>query len=596
MEFGPFRVDVLRRSLEREGQPVALTGKALEVLVVLLERKGEVVDKDALMHHVWPDTAVEENNITVAISALRKALGETPSAPKWIVTIPGRGYTFVGQVRSEPPTVAEPQDPPAKRGSRTVYLLTSGALLIALAAYLVPALLISKPLRSVAILPFGVLNQDGKNEYLGLGLTDAVITRLGRTHLIVPPLASVGRFTGRDPIQAGRDLGVDAVVEGSIQTAGDRIRASVHLRRIPDGQPLWTHTFDVASDNAFALEDAISESVASNLARRLTDQEKRALNKRQTENPSAYANYLRGVYYSTKYTEDGFRKALDYLRRAIDSDPAYALAYSGMADTFYKASNLIYPPSEAMPRAKEAAQRAVELDPSLAAAHVSLGLITSKYDWNWAVAEREFQAALTIDPNLAAAHLWFGSYRAQLGDFKRAISELRRAQLLDPLSGEVNAYLGLVLYWARRYDDSINQLRQAIAFDPTFFPNYVCLCWALAAKGDSKAALGACIQAVEHEASPWTSLALARAQALAGERVIAAATMASVAKPGNRYVSGYDRAAVLAALGRTDEAFGALEEAYQTRAEWIAYLKVDPQMDTLRQDPRYASLLKRLGL
>jgi DNA-binding winged helix-turn-helix (wHTH) protein/TolB-like protein/Tfp pilus assembly protein PilF len=572
-EFGPFGVDVLRRSLKREGQPIALSGKAFEILVVLLEQRGDVVDKDALMRRVWPDTAVEEINITVAISGLRKALGETPASPEWIVTIPGRGYTFVGEVRSDPPTVAEtaPQTPPIpqakapERRSRTRYLFVAGALLIALAAYVLIVWVTPKPLRSVAILPFGVLNQDGKNDYLGLGLTDAVITRLGNTHLVVRPLATVSRFAGRDPIQTGRDLGVEAVVEGSIQTAANRIRVSVHLLRVRDGKSLWAQTFDVASDNAFALEDSISERVASNLSGHLTGQEQSALNKRPTPNASAYGNYLRGRYYALKYTEDGFRKALDYLQSAVNSDPAYALAYSGLADTFYDGSNLIFPPNEAMPRAKAAAQRAVELDPSLAAAHVSLGLIAS------------------------------GSYRAQMGDFNRAIVELRRAQELDPLSGEINAYVGLVMYWARRYDDSINQLLQAITFDPTFVPNYVILCWALDAKGDTKAALDACKQALERQVNPWTTLALARARALAGDHVTAAATMASLAKQAAHFVSGYDRAAVYAALGRTDDAFVALEEAYQSRAEWMAYLKVDPQMDTLRRDPRYSSLLRRLA-
>ena len=606
-EFGEFRVDVLRRPLEREGQPVALSGKAFEILVVLIEQRGEVVDKDALMRQVWADTIVEENNITVAISALRKALGETPASPKWIVTIPGRGYTFVGELRCDPPTaetsppIAPTIAPPPPRRSRTAYLLVAGALLVAASAYgliawLIPDWFAPKPLRSVAILPFAVLNQDSKNDYLGLGLTDAVITRLGNTQFVVRSLTTVSRFAERDPIQSGRDLGVDAVVEGSVQTADSRIRVSTRLLRVRDGTPLWGQTFDVASDNAFTIEDSIAERVASNLSGHLTGQQQSALNKRPTANASAYANYLRGRYYSQKYTEDGFRKAVDYLQSAIDSDPGYALAYSGLADTYYVSSNLVFPPNEAMPRAKAAAQRAVELDPSLAAAHVSLGLIASKYDWNWDVAEREFQTALAIDPNLATAHLWFGVYRAQLGDFNTAISEVRRAQELDPLSSEINCFLGVVLYWARRYDDSISQLRQTITFDPTFVPNYVTLCWALEAKGDAKAALGACKQAAERQVNPWTTLGLARAQALAGDHTTAAATMASLAKQTELFVSGYDRAAVYAALDRTDDAFAALEEGYQSRAEWMSYLKVDPQMDTLRRDPRYTTLLKRLGL
>jgi tetratricopeptide (TPR) repeat protein len=248
-----------------------------------------------------------------------------------------------------------------------------------------------------------------------------------------------------------------------------------------------------------------------------------------------------------------------------------------------------------MPRAKAAAQRAVELDPSLAAAHVSLGLIASKYEWDWEAAEREFQAALAIDPNLATAHLWYGTYRAQMGDFNRAIPELQRAQELDPLSGEINAYLGLVLYWARQYDDSINQFRQAITFDPTFVPSYVCFAWVLAASGDTKAALEVCQQAVERQSNAWTTLALARAQALSGDPVIAASTMDRIGKEAPRFVSGYDRAAVHAALGQTEEALAALEDGYQARAEWMGYLKVDQQMDTLRSDPRYATFLTRLN-
>ena len=552
LEFGPFRLDPLRRTLERDGQPIALSGKALEILAVLLERRGEVVDKNDLMRQVWPDTAVEENNITVAISALRKALGDTPATAKWVVTIPGRGYSFVG-----------------------------------LAA--------SQPLRSVAILPFNVLNQDGRNEYLGLGLADAVITRLGNTPLIVRPLATVSRFAGNDPIQAGRDLGVDAVVVGTVRTADDLIRVSVQLFRVRDSQPLWAQNFDVTADHAFTLEDSISERIVSHLSGRLTGEQQSAFNRRGTENPSAYTNYLRGRYYAKKYSEDGFRRSLDYLQSAIDSDPGYALAHSGLADLFYDASNLVFPPRDVMPRAKAAAQRAVELDPSLAAAHVSLGLIASKYEWDWEAAEREFQSALAIDPNLATAHLWFGTYRAQMGDFNRAIPELRRAQELDPLSSEINAYLGLVLYWARQYGDSIDQFHQAITFDPTFVPSYVCLAWVLAANGDTKAALEACVQAVERQPNAWTTLALARAQALGGDPVTATSTMASLDKQAARFVSGYDRAAVHAALGQTDQAFAALEEGHRSRAEWMAYLKVDPQMDPLRSDPRYAAFLKRLN-
>jgi len=293
-EFGEFRVDVTRRVLEREGRAIPLSGKAFDILIVLLEHRGEVVDKDSLISLVWPDTVVEENNITVAVSALRKALGETPASRKWIVTIQGRGYSFIGQIRPRTAVVeiATPKLPSARHfstPSTAAYLVGATSLLVVLIAtstyWLLP-----KPPRSVAILPFSVLNQDSKNDYLGLGLTDAVITRLARTPLVVRPLTSVSRFAGHDPLQSGRELDVEAVVAGSIQTADDQIRVSVNLLRVRDGKTLWTETFSVASDKAFALEDSMAEHLASHLSVSLTGQQHAALSKRPTANAAAYGN------------------------------------------------------------------------------------------------------------------------------------------------------------------------------------------------------------------------------------------------------------------------------------------------------------------
>jgi len=263
--------------------------------------------------------------------------------------------------------------------------------------------------RSIAVLPFRVLNVDASNEYMGIGLTDALITRLSNYREIeVRPLASVAREEGKDPFLAGADVAADSVIEGSVQTVANRVRVSVRMLRVRDKTPLWAEAFDDGADNLLAIEDSISSRVANSLARRLSEPEKQSLRKRYTSNSTAYGNYLRGRYYATKYTEEGFRKALGYLQNAIDADPAYALAYSGLADAYYSASNLILPPEEAMPRAKVAAARAVALDPKLAEAHVSLGLIASKYDWDWAQAEREFRSALELDPNSSLAHLWYG--------------------------------------------------------------------------------------------------------------------------------------------------------------------------------------------
>ena len=347
------------------------------------------------MREIWPDTAVEENNLTVNISGLRKALGETTATPRWLITVPGRGYRFASATAVAP------------RSRRSLSMLAAAAVLIAAFAVGFWRWLSPGAPHTVAILPFRVLNQDAHNEYLGLGLADALITRLGNVRaIVVRPLASVLRLAGKDPFQAGRELGADFILEGAIQTAGDRIRVSVRLMRVRDCAPLWAESFDKPADNALTLEDSISGRVAGSLLRRLSGQQQSALAKRPTSNPAAYADYLRGRYHATRYTEGGFRTALRYLRSAIDADPAYALAYSGLADTYYDASNLILAPAEAMPLAKAAARKAVELDPSLGAAHVSLGLIASKDDWNWRAAQEEFRLALSLEPNSAMAHQW----------------------------------------------------------------------------------------------------------------------------------------------------------------------------------------------
>jgi len=337
-------------------------------------------------------------------------------------------------------------------------------------------------------------------------------------------------------------------------------------------------------------------TVAASLVRHLSGEQQSPLAKRSTGNAAAYADYLRGRYYATRYTEDGFQKALTYLENAIDTDPAFALAYSGLADAYYDASNLILPPNQAMPRAKAAARKALVLDSALAEYHVSLGLIASKYDWNWSEAEKEFRTTLSLAPNLATAHQWYGLYRAQIGDTTRAIAELHRAQGLDPLSADIGSYLSTALYWARRYDEALRQAQRTIYFDPAYVPAYIATCWILEAQAKASEALAACRQAHDKEASPWTTLALARAEALAGQRAAASETVQDLLKSPSQFISGYDLAVVYASLGRVDEAFAALNDAFQSRAEWLGYLKIDPQADSLRSDPRFGALLQRLGL
>ena len=598
-EFGPFLCDPHRRLLERGGASIPLSGRAFEILAALLEHRGEVVDKDTLMKLVWPDTAVEENNLTVNMSWLRKALGETPADPQYILTITGRGYRFIADVSIREPGEPKPQPRAARIHRSAIYAPAAAILIIAIAGFFwnkshSPKRPVSAA-NTIAVLPFHMLGSDPSNAYLGSGLTDALITRLTNLRgIAVRPMSSVLRLADKDPFAAGRELGADAVLDGKVQRFENKIRVTVQMLRVKDGASLWAATFDENLTSLFALEDSISARVTASLAPSLRAAD---VSKRNTRNPEAYQNYLRGRYYASRYTEEGYRKGVDYLNQAIAADPGYALAYSGLADAYYDASNMLFPPREAMSKAKAAAQRAVEIDPALAEAHVSLGIVASKFDWDWPAAQREFQTALDLNPNLASAHLWYALYRAALGDLDKAVQELRRSQELDPLSTDSSGYLGTVLYWSRKYDTAIEQSRKVIEFDPNYFPAYVSTAWALEALGRPLEAVTACEKARAIVSTPWTEAALARAAALAGKRDQALETIQSLNRLSrDRFVSGYDIAAIYAALGQKDEAFAWLEKAYDQRAEWLEYLKIDPQLDNLRSDPRFAVLLRRLAL
>jgi len=583
--------------LERDGAPVPLSGKAFEILVALLERRGEILDKDTLMKVVWPDTVVEENNLTVNISWLRKALGETPQAAQYILTVPGRGYRFIGEMTStESPAALETR--PSKSFGWIYAAVVGLAVVIALGAFFwyrhVHAGGILAGGSSIAVLPFRVLGTDPANAYLGPGLTDALITRLANLRgLTVRPMSSVSRLADKDPFAAGRDAGVEIVLDGKVQRLESRVRVNVQMLRVADGASLWADQFDEDLTNLFTLEDSISTRVAASLAQNLPTPQ----TNRTTRNGEAYANYLRGRYWASRYTEEGYRKSMEFLQSAIAADPGYALAYSGLADCYYDASNMLLPPREAMVKAKAAANRAAELDPTLAEAHISLGIVASKFDWDWAAAEREFQTALRLNPKLATAHMWFGLYRAGLGDSQVAIAELRSGQELDPLSTDISSYLATVFYWSRKNDAALKQARRTLEYDPNYFPAHITLAWILNAMNKPMEAVAACRKARELADTPWTLAALARAQALAGQREEARQALATLQKlSGERFVSGYDIATIYAALGQKDQAFSWLENAFSQRAEWLGYLKVDPQLDDLHSDPRFRDLLRRLGL
>ena len=604
--FGPFVLDTRERRLLRDGEVVPLTLKAFDLLQLLVENQGHLLQKDELLRRVWADAIVEENNLTVTISALRKALGEGPTDREYIETVPRRGYRFVAEFRaSAESTEAAPS--PRERRARALTLRAMVLAAVASAAALAwvwkrstPAAT-AVPVRSMAELPFRSLTNDG--EYLGLGMADALITRLGSTKLLlVRSTGAVQKYTapGLDPVAAGRDLQVDSVLEGSIQTAGGRLRTTVRLLRVSDGSTLWAGTFDERLTGVFSVQDAISQRVAAALALELTDAQRILLTRRDTGDSEAYQLYLRGRFFWNKRSRDSFERGAAYFRQAVEKDPAYALAYSGLADSYIGMTYYQYAaPQAAMPLARAAALKALEIDDSLAEAYVSLAHVKTNYEWDWAEAGRLFQKAIALEPDYATAHQWYGNhYLTPMGQLDEAIAETRRAQQLEPLSAVYNAFVGATLYFARRHDEAIEECRKTVDLHPDFGVAHWYLGRAYLQKGRNQEALAELEKAVALSGgSPLMKGALGVGYAMASDRAAAERTLAELERlRGESYASALDFATIHVALGDRERAFRWLDQAAAERAFHLIYLEVWPELDPLRPDPRFKALILRLGL
>jgi DNA-binding winged helix-turn-helix (wHTH) protein/TolB-like protein/tetratricopeptide (TPR) repeat protein len=606
--FGPFLLDTRERRLLRDGQPVPLTIKAFDLLEVLATNDGRLLLKEELLRLVWPDAVVEENNLTVTISALRKALGEGPTDRQYIETVPRRGYRFVADLRElADEHTAGAAVPPAREKGRRRRLGAAAALASVFVA--VGALWMHRtrpvppgPVRSLAVLPFHSLTGPDA-EYLGLGMADALITRLGSTKvLIVRSTGAVQKYVRSDvdPVAAGHELQVDAVLEGSIQSAAGRLRATVRLLRVRDGATLWADAFDEPLSDIFSLQDSISQHVAEGLTLQLTDAQRTLLTRRDTDDTEAYHLYLKGRFFWNKRTKEGFQRGLAFFREAIGRDPTYARAYTGVADSYIGLTYYQYePPRQAMPRAKAAALKALAIAPSLAEAHASLAHILGNYDWDWTAADREWREAIRLDPEYATAHQWYAvHYLTPAGRLEEALAEARRAQQLDPLSPVFNAFVGGTLLFARRYDEAIEECRKTIDLYPEFGVGHWYLGRAYLQKGRFPEALAELRDAVRLSGdSPLMQGTLAFAYAASGDRAKSRGMLTELMRlRAELYASAVDLAIIHAARGEREEAFRWLDEAADERAFHLVYLKVWPELDVMRPDPRFAEMVRRIGL
>lgn len=640
-EFGEFRVCASKRLLlGGADEIIPLTPKVFDTLLYLVENNGKVIEKDELMREIWTDTIVEENNLNKNISVLRRVLGEKPGEHRFIVTVPGSSYKFVAQVRliageeKERKGEAEISDLGTgiadfglpdenefeienlkseirqnqklqiedRKLNRRWRGAAFGALIVgavALGFYFwrsgeKPAT--DAPIKTIAVLPFKSLGAENRNEALEMGMADALISKLGGEEIIVRPLGSVSRYAAlnQDSLLSGRELDVEAILDGTIQTADNRIRISARLFRTSDGKQLWTGQFDEKFTDIFAVQDSISERVAAALKITLGGREK----KRLTENVEAYQLYMKGRFFLLKATKPETETSISYFQQAIAADPNYALAYAGLADA-YRGQTVggEMPSNDVMPKAKAAALRAIELDDRLAEAHANLGHIYFWYDWNWKAAEKEHQRALELDPNTPDALQFYAHLLSCTGRHAEALANIKRARELDPLNLRVNAIEGMLLLHAGQTDEAIFRLQKTLELAPNHRLALVMIARAYIEKGMFAEAIAATNKA--REIFPMSSETIAYgayALAKSGKRAEAKAALDELLKSSTeKYVPPYNIALIYNGLGETEKALDYLEKALGEKDVRMVWLKVEPKWNNLRGEPRFVELMRRMN-
>jgi TolB-like protein/DNA-binding winged helix-turn-helix (wHTH) protein/Tfp pilus assembly protein PilF len=606
----------------------------LKLLEILLERPGEVVTREELRSRVWTDESFGDFDqaVNIAIAKLRSALGDSAENPRFIETLPKRGYRFIAEVSVVGDNAhtkgreSVAPGPPATGSMRKVQdagLAISPvapkrrlwpALLVIVASALVLSLVILsvwlfrsrvRPptgIRSLAVLPLDNLSGDASQNYFADGMTDELITDLAQiSALRVISRTSVMAYKGaRKPLpQIARELNVDAVVEGTVLRSGDQVRITAQLIEASTDKHLWSQRYEGDLRDTLALQNRVASAIADQIRINLTPQEKAALKDARVVNPEAYESYLKGRYFWNKRSADGLKVALAYFKEAIEEDPNYAQAYSGLADTYALLGDWQYAvmtPKEAFPKAKDAAIKALELDSKLGEAHNSLAFVLDGFDWDLDSGGKEFQRAIELNPGYATAHHWYAWHLSLLGRYNEAIAEMRKAENLDPLSLIINADLAEMLVLAHSYDESIRQSRKTIETDPNFALAHNQLAQAYLQKHMYDEAVAELQKAVNLSGDSPTCIAnLARAYIASGKRSEAVKLLGDLKKRSNPgYSNAAEIAMIYASLGDPDQAMTWLEKGYDERFNPGVLLR--PGFDPLRSDSRFQNLLHRVGL
>jgi TolB-like protein/DNA-binding winged helix-turn-helix (wHTH) protein/Tfp pilus assembly protein PilF len=612
IRFGPFDLDPRSGEFWKDHVRVKLSEQPLQVLLALLERPGEVVSREDLRHRLWPDDTfvVFDDGLNTAVKRLRDALGDSADAPEFVETLPRRGYRFVGAVTPAPaPGTKTPGLPHGPRLGRrtTVWTVTTAVAALLLAVVSVrwnwwqPAT--NEPvIRSIAVLPLDNLTGDPDQEYLADGLTDELTTNLAKiSSLRVISRASVMAYRKPHASAAaiGQALHVDAIVEGSITRSGDRVRIQAQLIEAAADRHLWAEHYEGDVRDVLTLQREVTAAIADRVQARLTPRERNALAIARPVNPDAYRAYVVGRVHWNQRTPAALDQGIESFQHAIDIDPAYALAYAGLADCYTALGYGSYlAPKVAFEPAKAAAVRALELEGELADPHATLAYAKLYYDWDFVGAEREFRLAIALSPSSVTAHDWFGVYLTAMGRFDEARAETQRAQQIDPLSVAINTDIGFVEYYSGRYAEAAKQLRATVDMNPSFPLSHLWLGRVFQAQEQGDAAIAE-FKAAGKVLVDWpvALAALGHVYGSTGHRGEARQTLDRLrALSTQRYVTPYGVALVQAGLGDDSAAFDSLEQAIADRSNWLVWLKLDPRFASLRSSPRFDALVRRVGL
>jgi TolB-like protein/Tfp pilus assembly protein PilF len=456
------------------------------------------------------------------------------------------------------------------------------------------------PGKSIAVLPFKPLVASNRDEVLEAGMADSLITKLSTTReIIVPSLTTVAKHVGKDPVTAGRELHVNSILEGNVQKSGDRIRVTARLIKVADGSSLWADTFDEKFTDVFAVQDSIAQKVAAALAVPLNEEERKRLTKRYTDNTDAYQLYLKGRFYWNKYTEEGFRKSIEYFKQAVEKDPNYALAYAGLADTYSLLGDFSYgTPKETFEQARAYAEKAITLDDALGEAHLSLGIVKLFYDWDLTGAQKELQRAKDLSPNNPQVYHFYGHYLELAGRLDEAIIETKRGVDLDPTNLILSNEFAWAYYLSHRFNEAIPLFRKNLEMDPNFVYSSYEISQTFIAKGMYREAIAE-LNRIRPISGDWSFILaeLGCAQAGLGKRAEVESIIEELKKRmASEYIDPVVIAYIYLALDNRDQAFVWLEKAYQERAGNVLWLKVEPKMDPIRGDARFKDLMRRMGL